>query len=459
MKVKNNKNKRVKICDIRDLNKALNKEGYNIKISDYEDFKEFFVKNFNITDKLFNEIYKVINEKIITYKVNDVNDFIMYINNSMIFEEEHKILCEKISNIKVLNINRVEYDRTPSAQDDVEHILKIIKNHIINKKNSLNEYKGNLFYKKMQPQYPNLIDAFPYNDIKNDISDISTEFYIEEASIVPMENNQSYLWKTPCKVIKQYYNRFNYKQEWNTYDPKQVIPLMSLYDAAVFSSSLTGFLPITERSDVLFSYIMPAGRVLTNDESLKEMPLLLKKLREPYTETSYDETDLSETNSKFQFQHKYYTIQALVKELNTAMENHPIFNASEVNCTKSIFNKITHIRTQIPSKYGMNYGKSILNHIVQSNVQTFLLPSCDIYFGETGIDEAYTYMEYYGDSILEPLNSQKLQLIDNTVLLWIGVLLIEQYIENKILHKKCKIELSSISNFYDGFFETVLLLI
>lgn len=95
----------------------------------------------------------------------------------------------------------------------------------------------------------------------------------------------------------------------------------------------------------------------------------------------------------------------------------------------------------------MNYGKSILNHIVQSNVQTFLLPSCDIYFGETGIDEAYTYMEYYGDSILEPLNSQKLQLIDNTVLLWIGVLLTEQYIENKILHKKCKIELSSIRIF------------
>ena len=39
----------------------------------------------------------------------------------------------------------------------------------------------------------------------------------------------------------------------------------------------------------------------------------------------------------------------------------------------------------------------------------------------------------------------------------IPVLLTEQYIENKILHKKCKIELSSISNFYDGFFETVLL--
>ena len=156
MKVKSNKNKRVKICDIRDLNKALNKEGYNIKISDYEDFKEFFVKNFNITDKLFNEIYKVINEKIITYKVNDVNDFIMYINNIMIFEEEHKILCEKISNIKVLNINRVEYDRTPSSQDDVEHILKIIektKKYISKKINKEGKFRLEELEREINKEY------------------------------------------------------------------------------------------------------------------------------------------------------------------------------------------------------------------------------------------------------------------------------------------------------------------
>lgn len=156
MKVKSNKNKRVKICDIRDLNKALNKEGYNIKISDYEDFKEFFVKNFNITDKLFNEIYKVINEKIITYKVNDVNDFIMYINNIMIFEEEHKILCEKISNIKVLNINRVEYDRTPSFQDDVEHILKIIektKQYISKKINKEGKFRLEELEREINKEY------------------------------------------------------------------------------------------------------------------------------------------------------------------------------------------------------------------------------------------------------------------------------------------------------------------
>ena len=90
-------------------------------------------------------------------------------------------------------------------------------------------------------------------------------------------------------------------------------------------------------------------------------------------------------------------------------------------------------------------------------MQTFLLPSCDIYFGEIGIDEAYTYMEYYKEGILENLNSQKFQLIDDTVLLWISVLSIEQYIEKKILHKECKIELSAITDFYNNFFEAVLL--
>lgn len=107
-----------------------------------------------------------------------------------------------------------------------------------------------------------------------------------------------------------------------------------------FLPSLTGFLPITERSDVLFSYTMPAGRVLANDECLKEMPLLLKKLREPYTETSYDEIDLSEINSKFQFQHKYYTIQALVKELNTAMETTPYLMLLRLTAQRAYLTKL-----------------------------------------------------------------------------------------------------------------------
>lgn len=316
-------------------------------------------------------------------------------------------------------------------------------------------YTGNLFYKKMQSQYPNLVDVFPYSDIKNDISDISAEFHIKETDIISIESNQSYLWKTPHNIIKQYYNRFNCKQEWNTYDSKQVIPLMSLYDATIFSSSLSGYLSIAEQSDILFSYTMPLGRVLTNDECLKEMPLLLKKARKSYTNTSYDESDLSEINSKFQLQHKYYTIQDLIKELTVAMENHSVFTTAEISCIKTIFDRITYILIRLTPKYGMNYGKSLLNHIVEYNMQTFLLPSCDIYFGETGIDEAYTYMEYYKDGILEHLNLQKCQSIDTAVLLWIVALSVEKYIAKKILYKECKIELSSILNFCDNLFETV----
>lgn len=318
-------------------------------------------------------------------------------------------------------------------------------------------YNGSLFYRKMQPQYPDLVDVFPYSDIKNTISDINAEFHINERDIISIKSNQSYLWKASHDIIKQYYNRFNYKKEWNTYDHNPVISFMMLYDAAVFSASLPACLPITAQSDVLFSYTMPAGRVLTDDECLKEMPLLLKKIRESSINTLYEKSDLLAINSKFQLQHKYYTIQALIEELTAAIKNHSVFTNAESRCIKNIFNKITNILSKITSKYGMNYGKSLLNHIVQYNMQTFFLPSSDVYFGEIGIDEAYTYIEYCGDTILEYLASQKFQSSDNIVLLWIGALLTEQYIEKKILHIECKIKPSSILNFFNNFYETVLL--
>lgn len=208
-------------------------------------------------------------------------------------------------------------------------------------------YEGSLFYKKMKSQYPNLVNAFPYNDIKNDISDISTEFHLKETDIVSIEGNQSYLWKTSYHVIKQYYHRFNYKQEWNIYDPNPVIPFTALYDTAVFSASLSGCLPITGQTDELFLYTLPEGRVLNNCECLKEMPLLLKKFRESHMNTSYDVSDLEKISNEFQLQHKYYTIHSLIKELTAAIKNHSIFTVAECNYIKGIFNKITYILTQI----------------------------------------------------------------------------------------------------------------
>ena len=127
MQIKDKKNKRIKISNIDDLNKELKLKGYNLEISDYDKFKEGFIKTFNISNELFNKIYKTINEESISYKVSDINDFIRYIKNITIFEYEHKKLCEKISKMKRLHIDRVEYDRIPSTQDDVEHILKVIE--------------------------------------------------------------------------------------------------------------------------------------------------------------------------------------------------------------------------------------------------------------------------------------------------------------------------------------------
>lgn len=126
MNNKKTSKKRIKIRDIEDLKKALLEK--NIILQSYNELnlKEIFLKDFNIDIDIFNKIYCSIKEGLITYKVEDINDFIDYIKNIIIFEDEHKKLCEKLNKIKILKIDRVEYDRIPSIQDDVEHILKIV---------------------------------------------------------------------------------------------------------------------------------------------------------------------------------------------------------------------------------------------------------------------------------------------------------------------------------------------
>lgn len=126
MNNKKTSKKRIKIRDIEDLKKALLEK--NIILQSYNELnlKEIFLKDFNIDTNVFNKIYCSIKEGLITYKVEDINDFIDYIKNIIIFEDEHKKLCEKLNKIKILKIDRVEYDRIPSIQDDVEHILKIV---------------------------------------------------------------------------------------------------------------------------------------------------------------------------------------------------------------------------------------------------------------------------------------------------------------------------------------------
>ena len=126
-KVKSIKRDRIKIRTIKDFNKVLQNENYNLNVVTEEDFKEEIINRFNVNNNICEEIYRTLNDGNITYKVNGIKGFIDYIESVIIFEDEHNKLCEKISKIKTLIIDRVEYERILTTQDDVEYILKIIE--------------------------------------------------------------------------------------------------------------------------------------------------------------------------------------------------------------------------------------------------------------------------------------------------------------------------------------------
>lgn len=311
-------------------------------------------------------------------------------------------------------------------------------------------YTNSLFYEKMQPLKNGLVDVFPFCDIKNSISDLCEAFHLDKADITYNKSNRSHHWMCSKGIIKQYYNRFNYKQLWNEYDTKKVIDLIALYDTSVFSSSLSICLPISARSDTLFSYMLPEGRVLTPDECIVQMPLILRYLRA--TQINLDEIVFSDTkecfvkiNSNFQPQHKYYSLNLFIGELYDAISNNPIFSSSEYNTIEKILQLLTYRISKIQHSYGMNYGKSLINHIVKYDSQYYLLPGSDIYFGEIGIDEALTYLDYWGvDNICNNFSQLNNFATDNTINLWIFSLLTEYYIEQRALHYKKNIELEKL---------------
>lgn len=311
-------------------------------------------------------------------------------------------------------------------------------------------YSNNLFYKKNRPIKNGLVDAFPFCDIKNTKSDLCKAFSIDKENITYNKSNQSHQWICPKGIIKQYYNRFNYKQLWNKSDTKKVIDIITLYDTSLYSASFSICMPILAQSDNLFSYMLPKGRVLTPDECISQMSLVLKCLRT--TQINLDEIVFSDTkecfrkiNSSFQPQHKYYSLNLSISELYDAINNNSVFSSSECSTIDKILQLLTYRVSKTQHNYGINYGKSLINHIVQYDSQYYLLPSSDVYFGEIGMDEALTYLDYWGThnicNIFSHLNTLA---ADNTINLWIFALLIEQYIEQRALHYKDCIELEKL---------------
>lgn len=125
--LKNIKKERIKISNPNEFKDALKREGYKINEFDEEKFKEKITQIFDVDNVVAERLHICIKDADVTYRANDVRDFIDYIKKIISFEDEHNKLCQKISEIKKLNIDRVEYEREQKVKDNVEHIVNVIE--------------------------------------------------------------------------------------------------------------------------------------------------------------------------------------------------------------------------------------------------------------------------------------------------------------------------------------------
>lgn len=291
-----------------------------------------------------------------------------------------------------------------------------------------------------------LIDAFPYCDIKNSLDDISNQFHVSKSRIETITSPYSYLWQAEFLIIKQYFNRLNETQLWNRFAKQKVVCLVDLYQAAIYSAQFHPILPICQKSDIYFTYAMPLSIVLTKEHTINHMPELLNKFQEETTDKILSlevssNLSLEIINRTFQTQHKYFTTKLLLNELMIAIEeNITLFSSIELSYIFEIMNHLN--RKNIQNTYTLNYGKSLLGHMVQWKSELYLLPSSEIFWGESGFDMAITYIDYYGESIFTQLLTAND--LDSNIILWICCLLTQNYVQTKILMQKTTFNVSEI---------------
>lgn len=121
------KKERIKINSIDDFKDELKKERYKINEFDEEKFKDEIEKIFEVDKSTMEKMYTYIDDTEFTYRANCIEDIIDYIKKIILFENEHNKLCKKISGVKILNIGRLEYEREPSIQDNIENMIKDIE--------------------------------------------------------------------------------------------------------------------------------------------------------------------------------------------------------------------------------------------------------------------------------------------------------------------------------------------
>jgi len=167
MTINKRKKERIKINNLNEFEDALKREGYNINEFDEEKFKEEITKTFEVDNNVTDRLYICIKNSEITYRANDIRDFMDYIEKMILFENEHNKLCKKISRVEKLNIDRIEYEREVSSQDNVEDIINAIE------------------------------------EIKNDISGIISEEEKTKLENLEKELDKDYLYAKDIELLKK----------------------------------------------------------------------------------------------------------------------------------------------------------------------------------------------------------------------------------------------------------------
>ena len=127
MTINKKKKERLKISNINDFKNALKRDGYIIHEFDDQNFKEKMTQTFEVDNSVIERLYNCLEDADITYRADNIRDFIDYIEKMILFENEHNKLCAKISEVKTLIIDRIEYERELSTQDNVYDIEKAIE--------------------------------------------------------------------------------------------------------------------------------------------------------------------------------------------------------------------------------------------------------------------------------------------------------------------------------------------
>ncbi|EKQ50212.1 MULTISPECIES: deaminase domain-containing protein [unclassified Clostridium] len=213
---KNTKKERIKINNINDFKNALKREGCNINKLDGENFKEEITKIFDLDKSVTEKLLTCIKDSEVTYRANDTRDFVDYIEKMVLLEDKHIELCKKINEVKTLHIDRVEYEREPRFQENVEDILIAIEKIKINVCRTISEKeKINLekLEKELDEDYLYAKDIELLKKIILTRKEMVKEKYNNETKIktisieIPKQINHQYL--TSKKGSVEYHEHLN----------------------------------------------------------------------------------------------------------------------------------------------------------------------------------------------------------------------------------------------------------